>query len=158
MKSLSLITSLISIEDVVDPGITFNHEEKQMVEEKDIPFAQKILTDCEKGIEEEKRSIHEKYNKITIFYLTELKCQKKAKSDKEARYEKQIIEFRGRISRLKETKRKNNEGGKSPSSSWCNWSYLKRNNVESSQGEDRAIGLFADPKRVGTSTGNSSGQ
>ncbi|PHT39551.1 hypothetical protein CQW23_18405 [Capsicum baccatum] len=35
---------------------------------------------------------------------------------------------------------------------------LKRNNVESSQGKDRAIVLFDDPKRVGTSTRKSSGQ
>ncbi|KAM3271102.1 hypothetical protein P3S67_029305 [Capsicum chacoense] len=147
-------------------------KEKQKVEEKDFPFAQKILTDCEKGIEEENRSIHEKYSKIieedykeykrtNDLLFDRIEMRKKAKSDKEALYEKKIIEFRGRISRLKETKRKNDEdlevetACQAPGATGVN---LKRNNVESSQGEDLAIGLLAYPKRVGTSTGNSSGQ
>ncbi|KAM3271099.1 hypothetical protein P3S67_029302 [Capsicum chacoense] len=152
-------------------------KEKQKVEEKDFSFAQTILMDCEKGIEEEKRSIHEKYSKIieedykeykrtNDLLFDRIEMRKKAKSDKEALYEKKIIEFRGRISRLKETKRKNDEekldidlevetACQAPGATGVN---LKRNNVESSQGEDLAIGLLADPKRVGTSTGNSSGQ
>ncbi|KAM3379874.1 hypothetical protein P3S68_012288 [Capsicum galapagoense] len=92
-------------------------KEKQMVEEKDFPFARKILMDCEKGLEEEKRSIDEKYSKIieedykqykrtNDLLFDRIEKLKKAKSDKEARYEEKIIEFRGRISRLKETKRK----------------------------------------------------
>ncbi|KAM3379870.1 hypothetical protein P3S68_012284 [Capsicum galapagoense] len=158
---MSLIRELLSI-----------MKEKQMVEEKDFPYVQKILTACEKGIEEEKRSIHEKYSKIieedykeykrtNDLLFDRIEMRKKAKSDKEARYEKKIIEFRGRISRLKETKRKNDEdlemetARQAPGATGVN---LKRNNVESSHGGDRAIGLFADPKRVGTSTGNSSGQ
>ncbi|KAM3267000.1 hypothetical protein P3L10_003995 [Capsicum annuum] len=158
---MSLIRELLSI-----------MKEKQMVEEKDFPFAQKILTACEKGIEEEKRSIHEKYSKIieedykeykrtNDLLFDRIEMRKKAKSDKEARYEKKIIEFRRRIFRLKETKRKNDEdlemetARQAPGATGVN---LKRNNVESSHGGDRAIGLFADPKRVGTSTGNSSGQ
>ncbi|KAM3379859.1 hypothetical protein P3S68_012273 [Capsicum galapagoense] len=147
-------------------------KEKQMVDEKDFPFVRKILMDSEKGFEEEKRSIDEKYSKIIEEDYKEYKKKndwlfdriekvKKAKSDKEARYEEKIIEFRGRISRLKETKRKNDEdlevetARQAPGATGVN---LKRNNVESSQGEDRAIVLFDDPKRVGTSTRKSSGQ
>ncbi|KAM3271093.1 hypothetical protein P3S67_029296 [Capsicum chacoense] len=95
-------------------------KEKQMVEEKDFLFARKILMDSEKGLEEEKRSIDEKYSKIieedykqykrtNDLLFDRIEKLKKAKSDKEARYEEKIIKFKGRISRWKETKRKNDE-------------------------------------------------
>ncbi|PHT96040.1 hypothetical protein T459_03922 [Capsicum annuum] len=125
--------------------------------------------DCEKGIKEEKRSIHEKYSKIIEKDYKEYKKTnellfdrieklKKAKSDKDARYEEKIIEFRGRISRLKETKRRKNDEDLEVETGIQATGANSVNNVESTQGEDRAIVLYDDPKLAGSSTGNSSGQ
>ncbi|KAM3267006.1 hypothetical protein P3L10_004001 [Capsicum annuum] len=124
--------------------------------------------DCEKGLEEEKRSIDEKYSKIieedykqykrtNDLLFDRIEKLKKAKSDKEARYEEKIIGFRGRISRLKETKRKNDEDLEAETGLQAT-GPTGVNNVESSQGKDRAIVFFDDPKPVCTSTGNSRGE
>ncbi|KAM3267001.1 hypothetical protein P3L10_003996 [Capsicum annuum] len=116
----------------------------------------------EKKIEEENRKMEETYDKIIEDHRKYYKKDndllserieeiENATSERVACYAEKLIEVRDEVSVMVENERKNDEGLQATGATGVN-------NVESTQGEDWEIVPFVDPKPVGTSTGNSSGE
>ncbi|KAM3271105.1 hypothetical protein P3S67_029308 [Capsicum chacoense] len=141
---------------------------KEKLKEEHYSFVQRALMKCEKSFMEEKRRMEETYNQIIEDHrrhykkdndlLSErIKEIENATSESVDCYAEKLRELRDEVSLMVENERKNDEDLVVETDIQATGANGV-NNVESSQGEDRAIVLFDDPKSVGTSTGNSSGQ
>ncbi|KAM3379875.1 hypothetical protein P3S68_012289 [Capsicum galapagoense] len=157
---------------------------KEKLKEEHYSFVQRALMKCEKSFMEEKRRMEETYNQIIEDHRRYYKKDNDLLSERIEEienetsesvdcYAEKLRELRDEVSLMVENERKNDEGGhefkswKQPLAEMQDLVVETDiqatgangvNIVESSQGEDRAIVLFDDPKSVGTSTGNSSGQ
>ncbi|KAM3379858.1 hypothetical protein P3S68_012272 [Capsicum galapagoense] len=143
-------------------------KEKHVVKEEHYSFVQRTLMKCENKIEERNRNMektynmiiedHRKYYKKDNDLLSErIKEIENATSESVACYAEKLRELRDEVSLMVENQRKNDEDVEVETGLQVTGA-TSVNSVESTQGEDRAIVLFDDPKLVGTSTGNSSGE
>ncbi|PHT39564.1 hypothetical protein CQW23_18418 [Capsicum baccatum] len=141
---------------------------KEKLKEEHYSFVQRALMKCEKSFKEEKRRMEETYNQIIEDHRRYYKNDndllserieeiENATSESVNCYAEKLRELRDEVSLMVENERKNDEDLVVETDIQATGENGD-NNVESSQGEDRAIVLFDDPKSVGTSTGNSSGQ
>ncbi|PHT25864.1 hypothetical protein CQW23_34513 [Capsicum baccatum] len=141
---------------------------KEKLKEEHYFFVQGALMKREKSFEEEKRRMEETYNMIIE------KHRRYYKKDNDLLYERieeienatsesmdchaeKLRELRDEVSLMVENERKNDEDLEVETGIQATGA-TGVNNVESSQGEDRVIVTFDDPKSVDTSTRNSSGE